>query len=130
MADCCAGFSSTETTAERGPNPLFRALDDCGDKAIYTAPAATQFREMMPVKFVPGTPGRITPALDGADAIGFSNEDKLTVGAGELISITRTAGAIKWKDVAAAVGASPTSQAAWWPFHIALAKANIYVEFN
>lgn len=130
MVDCCDGFSSTLTSAERGPNPLFRALDDCGDKAIYTAPAATQFRVHMPVKFVPGTPGRVTPALDGADAIGVSNEDKLTVGAGEMLSVTRTAGAIKWIDVAAAIGADPTSQAAWWPIHIALAKANIYVEFN
>lgn len=130
MVECCAGFSSTETTAERGPNPLFRALDDCGDKAIYTAPAATQFRMMMPVKPVVGTPGRVEPALDGVGAIGFSNEDKLTVAAGEMLSVTRTAGAIKWADVAVAIGALPTSQAAWWPIHIELAKANIYVEFK
>lgn len=129
MVDCCDGFSSNITTAERGPNPLFRALDDCGDKAVFTAPAATQFRVHMPLKFVPGTPGRMTPALDGVDAVALSNEDKLTVGAGALLSVTRT-GHVKWADVAAAIGASPTSQAAWWPIHIALAKANIYVEFN
>lgn len=128
MSECCDGFSSTTTTAEREHNALFRSLDDCGDKAIYTAPAATQFRVHMPVKFVPGTPGRVTPALDGVDAIGVSNEDKLTVGAGAMLSVTRT-GHIKWVDVAAAIGASPTSQAAWWPIHIALAQANIYVDF-
>ena len=127
MSDCCADFSTNIVTATRDGNPLFRSLDDCGDKTIYQAVVATQYRDRMPVKF--GTvPGTVIPALDGVDAIGFANGDLLAAAGNTALSVTRT-GHIKWADVALAIGAVATSQAAWWPIHQELAKANIYVEF-
>ena len=128
MTDCCTGFSTTTTSAERSGNALFRALDDCGDKAIYLGVVGTQYADMMPVKFG-AAPNTVEPALDGVDAIGFVNGDPLASAKNPMLSVTRT-GHVKWADVAPAVGESPTDAAAWWAIHQEMAKANVYVEFN
>lgn len=129
MSDCCNDFAVTTAAATREPNPIWRAHDDCGYKAVYKAAAAgVQFNRFMPVK--PGTaPGTVVPAPDGVDAIGLADVTKLTTATDLNVTVVRKAAEVSWADVAAAIGASPTSQAAWWPVHVEMAKIGVYITF-
>lgn len=113
MTECCDNFSTVTTSAERLPNPIWEAHDDCGYKAQRKGVAGTQYKAFMPVKF--GTvPGTVVPALDGVDAIGFSTVDLLATATNNNVSVVQFAYRVDWADVALAVGASPTDPAAWW----------------
>lgn len=113
MSDCCNDFVSTVTTADRLPNPIWIAHDDCGYPATYKGVVGTQYNKFMPVKFG-ATPGTVEPALDGVDAIGISMDTKLASATDANLHIVQFASTMAWADIAAAVGASPTDAAAYW----------------
>jgi hypothetical protein len=129
MSDCCADFSTTVDSATRTPAPIWIAHDDCGYKALYTGVVGTSYPRFMPVKF--GTaPNTVVPAPTGVGAIGLSDVALLATALDKGIPTIRKAANVAWADVAAAIGAAPTSQAAWWPIHQELAKVGIFVSFT
>ena len=122
MTDCCDNFATTITMADREANPIWRAHDDCGYKAQYKGLVGTDYPAFMPVKFG-ATPGTVEPAPDGVDAIGFISSGAVPVVAGaENLTVVQFAAEVAWADVAVAVGASPTDQAAWWAMAANLAN--------
>lgn len=122
---CCFGFQTDCVTTTLVPNPNIRPLDDCGDCANYLTVEGETYAMMGPVKFGED-PGTVIPCPDGVGAIGISMCS--AVGPQTKITIKRT-GHLCWSDLACAIGADPCDAAAWWPIHMALAEANIYVEF-
>ena len=126
---CCNEFSTASTSADRLPNPIWRADDDCGYKAVYKGVVGSSYPRFVPVK--PGTaPGTVEPAPDGVNAIGFCDTAKEPVAAGdENLTIVRSAAEVAWADMAPAVGELASDQSAWWAVHIELAKAGIFVAF-
>lgn len=126
MSECCNEFTSTTDAATRTPNPKLMPLDECNNKHDYLAVAGA-YEWGMPVRPT-ANPNEVEPAPDGVDAIGISTCSTTAV-AGDKITIART-GRLRWSDMAAGIGQSPTDQAAWWAVHVELAKLNIYVEFS
>lgn len=126
--DCCAGFEQNEVTVERTPNPVFRPLDDCGDKGQYKSVEGEEYKVGMPVKFGED-PNTVVPAPDGVDAIGLSLASFVATAEQEPVTAWRT-GHVYWREIAPALDMSVTSEAEWWAIHTELAKANIYVEFK
>lgn len=130
MTDCCTEFGTVQTLADREPNPIWKAHDDCGYQAAYKGLVGTSYLAFMPVR-AGAAPGTVEPALDGVDAIGLalSTKDPVVLG-NESITVARSIANASWADVAAAIGADPLDPAAWWPIHIELAKAGVYIAFN
>lgn len=127
MSQCCDDFQSNEVEVVREPNPIFRGLNDCGDKGSYLGVDGTEYKVGMPVK--PGSnPGEVVPALDGVGVIGLSLTT-ITATTGDKITVWRT-GHVRWSDIAESIGKDPLSESDWWPIHNELAKANVYVEFK
>ena len=129
MSDCCNDFAQSVTTVEREPNPIWRAHDDCGYKAVYKGLVGSNYPRFMPVK-AGAAPGTVEPAPDGVDAIGVTDTAKAPVVLGaEGLTIIRHAADISWADMAPAVGELATDQAAWWAVHVELAKIGVFVSF-
>lgn len=122
---CCFGFQTNCTTTTVTPNIKTRPLDDCGDKCVYLTDGESDYPKMMPVKFGPA-PGTVIPCPDGVGAFGIILCPAM--GPQQPVMIQRT-GHVCWTDIACALGADPKDAAAWWAIHVALAEANIYVEF-
>jgi len=130
MTDCCDTFGTTTVDAIREANPIWRAHDECGDKAVYKGNIGDSIKAFMPVQ-AGMLPGVVVPAPDGINAIGvaWTTVDPVVTG-DEYITVVRRAAVIKWADMAAAVGGDPLSAAGWWAYHVNLAKIGIFVTFE
>lgn len=104
-------------------------LDGCNNRKCYVGVHGTEFKFGMPVK--PTTnPLEVEPSLDGSDAIGLVICNKISIPSNDSVTVIRTGRSLCWTDIAANIGKDPASMDDWWEFHIAMAKLNIYVEFN
>lgn len=126
---CCDTFMQGEQTAERVPNMKIRPIDRCNNKAVYFGTLGEDFKVFMPVTAATDA-GTVSPADIAADDIlGVALCTKTATADDNKIIVART-GVICWSDLAVSLGEDSTDQAAWWSYHVALAKYNIYVEFN
>lgn len=123
---CCNNFETNKVEVTRSPNPVFRALDTCGDKGQYKALTGAEYKVGTPVKF--GDTGAVVPALDGVDAIGLAL-DEFIAEDGDKVLVQRT-GHVYFSVIAEAIGKDATSETDWWAIHKELIKSNIYVEFK
>ena len=126
---CCDNFAQTSASADRLPNPIIRDHDECGYPVPFKGVVGTNYPDNMPVKL--GTaPGTVEPAPDGVDAIGIVTTPKEPVVAGsEVLTVKTFVAEMDWADIAAAVGASPTDQAAWWAMVPNLINVVKYLKF-
>lgn len=126
---CCDTFEQTTASADRLPNPIIRDHDECGYPVAFNGVVGTNYPENMPVKL--GTVvGTVLPAPDGVDAIGIVSSPKVPVVAGStVLNIKTFVAEMDWADLAVAVGASPTSQSAWWAMVPNLINVVKYLKF-
>lgn len=132
MSDCCFGFSTNSTSADRVANPIIRPLNDCGDRANFPANAGDVFAFGTPVK-LDADSDHVVPALDGVDAIGLSMTEYAASVAEDPVLVQRT-GHIYWSEMAVATGATgdlgAADKLAFLAVRAELQKINLYVEFK
>jgi hypothetical protein len=126
---CCDTFGQSTATADRLPNPIIRDHDECGYPVAFKGVVGTNYPDNVPVK-LGAVPGTVEPALDGVGAIGIVTTPKEPVVAGsEVLTVKTFVAEMAWADIATAVGASPTDQAAWWAMVPNLINVVKYLKF-